>query len=88
MFLQLMVTHDVVTSGVSESSVRGRLCLRLSYDACARTLTVCVIAARELSVAAVQQTTTTTNGGKLVRGSDSDKRPSVYVKIAALPRRS
>jgi len=87
MFLQLMVTHDLVTSGVSESSVRGRLCLRLSYDACARTLTVCVIAARELSLAAVQQTTTT-NGGKLDRGSDSDKRPSVYVKIAALPRRS
>jgi len=86
-----MVGHDGATSGVSESSVRGRLCLRLSYDACARTLTVSVIAAHDLSV----QQTTTTDGGKLGRGAESDrktggdaKRPSVYVKITFLPRRS
>ena len=84
-----MVGRDALTS-----SVRGRLCLRLSYDACARTLTVSIIAARELSAGAVQQTTTS-NGGKLGLGGESDndaggdtKRPSVYVKIAVLPRRS
>lgn len=89
-----MLGHDVATSGVGESSVKGRLCLRLSYDACARTLTVCVIAARELYIAELQQTTTT-NGGKLGEGGESDrktrgaaKRPSSYVKITVLPRRS
>lgn len=86
--------HDGATSGVGESSVRGRLYLRLSYDACARTLTVCVIAARELSAGAVQQSTAA-NGRKHGRGGELDekaggdtKRPSVYVKITALPRRS
>jgi len=91
--LQLTAGHDEATSG--ESSVRGRLCLRLCYDACARTLTVCVIAARDLSAGALQQTTPT-NGRKHGRqrgepdqtaGGDT-KRPSVYVKITALPRRS
>ena len=83
-----MMGHDGAIPAVgADSSVRGRLWLRLSYDACARTLTVCVIAARDL---AVQQTTPTGGrGGEADKKTTGDaKRPSAYVKIITLPRRS
>lgn len=87
--VQLTVgSHDAAApSSGGGPSVRGRLCLRLTYDACGRTLAVCVVAAGDVST--LQQMTTNDDARhELQHSKPTDiRRPSVYVKITVLPRR-